>query len=123
MGASGMKRSLFIALAIALAGCADDTPRKSGPAPAASATYSPAPSVASPPPAPPPAPQPAADQCGLGELRGVVGKSRMEIPIPIEPGRRQVICETCPRSQDFVAGRQTVLFDARTGLVTSVSCG
>ncbi len=125
MDTAGLRRFAFVALTLALAACAGGSRRPSAPPPAAAAAYGPAPVVASDAsqPAAPPQPRPAPDQCALNELRGVVGKSRLEIPIPLEPGRRRVVCETCPRSQDFVAGRQTVLFDARTGLVTSVSCG
>ena len=123
MDTTGLKRLGSIALTLALVACADA--RKPAPPLAPAATYGPAPSVAAAPPIPvkPAEPRPAPDQCGLDELRGLVGKSRLEIPIPLEPGRRRVLCETCPRSQDIVAGRQTVLFDARTGLVTSVVCG
>ena len=123
MDTAGLRRAFWIGALLALAACADS--RKSPPPVAPAATYGPAPSVAAATPiaAPSPEPRPAADQCGLDELRGLVGRSRLEIPIPLEPGRRRVLCETCPRSEDTVAGRQTVLFDARTGLVTSVSCG
>jgi hypothetical protein len=123
MDTSGVTRFVSLALLLGLVACADA--RKPAPPLAPTATYGPAPSVAvaSAAPATPPQPRPAPDQCGLDELRGLVGRSRLEIPIPIEPGRRRVLCETCPRSEDVVAGRQTVLFDARTGLVTSVSCG
>jgi hypothetical protein len=123
MDTAGLRRCGSIALAFTLVACADA--RKPAPPLAPAATYGPAPSaaIATPAPVAPPEPRPVADQCGLDELRGLVGKSRLEIPIPLDPGRRRVICETCPRSGDVVAGRQTVLFDARTGLVTSVSCG
>lgn len=108
---------------LALVSCAGT--HKPAPPPAPAAAYGPAPAATSvsTPPAPPVGPRPGPDQCGLNELKGLVGRSRLEIPIPLEPGHRRVLCETCPRSDDVVAGRQTVLFDARTGLVTSVSCG
>lgn len=123
MGATGMRRFGPLAIVFTLVACADNThrPPAPAPAPAPSATYGPAPSAATPPPAP--EPHASADQCGLDELRGMVGKSRTEIPIPVEPGRRRVVCDTCPMTREFIAGRQTVLFDAKTGLVTSVSCG
>ena len=127
MDTTGLKRSAAMALALVLASCAENTRKPAEPAAAASATYGPAPAVAAvaPPAAPltPPQPRPAPDQCGLDELKGAVGRSRLELPIPLEPGRRQVVCESCPRSRDVIPGRQTVLFDPRTGLVTSVSCG
>lgn len=123
MDTAGMRRSVAIAILALLTACA--TPRKPVPPLAPAATYGPAPSVvaATPGPVSPPTPRPAPDQCGLDELRSLVGHSRLEIPIPLEPGHRRVLCETCPRTEDIVASRQTVLFDARTGLVTSVSCG
>jgi hypothetical protein len=125
MDTTGLKRVLAVGASLTVFACAD-SPKPKPPAPvAATAAYGPAPaaaSIASAPVAPPP-PRPAPDQCGLDELKGLVGRSRLEIPIPLEPGRRRVLCETCPRSEEVVAGRQTVLFDARTGLVTSVSCG
>ena len=123
MDTAGVRRSATIALSLVLVACADA--RKPAPPLAPAATYGPASSVAAaaPVPAPPPEPRPGADQCGLDDLRGLVGRSRLDIPIPLEPGHRRVLCETCPRSEEVVAGRQTVLFDAKTGLVTSVSCG
>ncbi len=119
MGAAGVKRLLSAVLTFTLVACAGSPKRATAPA-APAATYGPAPSAV---PAPPPEPRPASDQCGLSELKGVVGRSRLDIPIPLEPGRRRVLCDTCPRSPEIVPGRQTVLFDARTGLVTAASCG
>jgi hypothetical protein len=127
MDTTGLKRAASIGLSLALVACADarkPAPAMAAPA-AATATYGPSPTVAAAAPVTTVAPEPhaAPNQCGLDELRGLVGRSRVEIPVPIDPGHRRVLCDTCPRSPEVVAGRQTVLFDARTGLVTSVTCG
>ena len=114
MGAPSLKRLAGGSFAFALAACATTSPPPPPPKPTVEA---PAPVAA------PPAPKPAADQCGLSELDGLVGRPTTEIPIPLEPGRRRVVCETCPRTMEFAPNRQTVLFDAATGRVTSVACG
>ena len=119
MGKAGLKRCIGLAAALTLAACAAQTPAPPPPPP-------PAPRAASqppPPPMPPPAPKPAADQCGAGELQSLVGRPNSEIPIPLLPGRRRVVCTTCPMTQDYVPDRQTILFDAASGTVTSVKCG
>lgn len=74
-----------------------------------------------PPAAPKSAPAPP-DRCGAKDLQYLVGLPRTEIPIPVEPGLRQVICTTCPRSEDHRPERQTILFDQSTNLVTAVTC-
>ncbi|HEX7761946.1 MAG TPA: peptidase inhibitor I78, partial [Caulobacteraceae bacterium] len=68
-------------------------------------------------------PAPAPDQCGAGGLQYLVGHAKTEIPIPLRPDMRRVVCTTCPMTQDYVPGRQTVLFDAATGAVTAIKCG
>lgn len=125
-----MRRILLIAglapllLLQGLAGCASD------PKPAPPAAPPPAPA----PPAPPPpislppapisvAPPPPPDQCGAYELAGLVGKPRTQIPIPVNPARRRVVCTTCPRTEEFQPYRLTIEYDAATGLVTKVGCG
>ncbi|OYX30918.1 MAG: hypothetical protein B7Y99_11170 [Caulobacterales bacterium 32-69-10] len=119
-----MRRIGLAAAAIAiLAGCSSD-PK---PAPAPPPPPPPPPPPAAPirlPPAPiSVAPPPPPDQCGAYELTGLVGKPRSEIPVPLIPSRRRVVCTTCPRTQDFNPGRMTIEYDAATGRVTSVTCG
>ena len=82
--------------------------------PPVTAPQTPAPVPSTPPPPP--------DRCGAKDLQYLVGQPRTEIPIPIEPGLRRVICTTCPRSDDHRPERQTILFDQATSLVTSVTC-
>jgi hypothetical protein len=92
----------------------------------------PPPPVAAPPPlvTPPPvaaAPAvplpPADDQCGAYQLQGLVGQPRQSIPVPVDPSKRRVVCSTCPMTMDFNPERQTITYDATTGLVTKVQCG
>lgn len=79
--------------------------------------------------APPPRSQPPAfkpisnDQCGADALQYLIGKSRTEIPVPLNPGNRRVVCSSCVITQDYRADRQTIIFDTDTGLITSVKCG
>jgi len=66
---------------------------------------------------------PRRDACGASELQYLVGKPRADIPVPVNPSRRRVVCSTCVMTQDVVPSRQTIIYDASTGLVTSVRCG
>ena len=116
MGKAGMKRSVVLALVLALGACAAP--------PIPPAMPPPAPPPAPPPPRPtPPVLRPSDDQCGAAELQSLVGKSKTEIPIPLMPSMRRVVCTSCPMTQDYRPDRQTILFDAATGLVTAVKCG
>ena len=89
----------------------------------------PPPAVAPAPPPPPPqaiAPRPPAaptDSCGADALRYLVGKPRTDIPVPVNPGRRRVVCSTCAMTMDDQSTRQTIIFDSKTDLVSSVKCG
>lgn len=100
-----------------LTACAAEAPPPAPPPPPPPVAQAPPP-----PPAPRP-PPPAPDQCGAKDLQYLVGHSKTEIPIPLQPGMRRVVCTTCPMSQDFVPGRQTVMFDPATGAVTAIKCG
>jgi len=60
--------------------------------------------------------------CGAWELQWLVGRPRTEIPIPLNPSGRRVVCTTCPRTMDFNERRQTIEYDAATNLVVSVAC-
>jgi hypothetical protein len=117
---------LIAAASLLLAACADAPP----PPP-------PAPAPPPPPPAAPPAPPrvslppapistpppPPADQCGAAELASLVGRPRTEIPVPVIPALRRVVCTTCPRTFDYSPFRLTIEYDATTGRVTKVECG
>jgi len=82
------------------------------------------------PAAPPEAPAPQAspaptlqDACGAGPLQYLVGRPHTEIPPPLTPSHRRVVCSTCAVTRDFVPFRQTITYDSATGLVTAVKCG
>lgn len=78
----------------------------------------------------PPAPVPQAeykpmadDQCGASALQYLVGKPKTDIPVPLDPGSRRVVCSSCIVTQEYRADRQTITFDSDTGFITSVKCG
>jgi hypothetical protein len=115
MGKAGLRKGLGVIAILGVAGGALAQTYYSPPA------YPPA---ASPPPPPPSSysPRPSADQCGSHDLQYLVGRPTTEIPIPVEPSRRRVVCTTCPMTQEHYTFRQTILFDPVTGLVTAVTC-
>ena len=135
-----LKTGLVVAAFVALAGCASH-PLENERLPQAPAPVPPpAPPVYQPPaPAPIPAPQTSApapqasqspvyrpvagDQCGAAALQYLVGRPRTEIPVPLQPSTRQVVCSTCVITHDYRADRQTIVFDSDTGLIKSVACG
>jgi hypothetical protein len=115
-----------VLMALALTACAAPSSQTPPPAPAAST----APPQTPPPPAPPPdvstpltPPPPPKDACGASDLQYLVGKPRTDIPVPVNPSKRRVVCSSCVMTQDFVPFRQTIIYDANTGLVTAVRCG
>ena len=65
----------------------------------------------------------ANDQCGATGLQYLIGRPRTEIPVPLQPSTRRVVCSTCVITQDYRADRQTIVFDGDTGLIKSVACG
>lgn len=125
-----LKRTIALGLiAAGLYGCAsapEEAPPQRSQQPPAVAVPS-QPSV----PAPKPVTQPRApeykplanDTCGAQALQNLVGKPRTEIPVPLYPDKRRVVCSTCIVTQEFRADRQTIVFDTDTGLIKSVACG
>jgi hypothetical protein len=117
MAQGSVTRTWALAVLIALGSCAEQAkPPPQAPAPAP-APPPPPQAVA---PQPPPAPR---DSCGAAPLQYLVGKPRTDIPVPVNPSRRRVICSTCVTTHDIVSSRQTIVFDAQSGLVSSVKCG
>jgi hypothetical protein len=106
-----MKRIALLAVLLSLGACASDT----GPAPAP-----PPPMLVAPPKA---RPQVNADACGAHDLQDLIGHPRTDIPVPLHPSMRRVLCMSCPMTEDFAPMRQTILYDAETGLVRVVRCG
>jgi hypothetical protein len=115
----GRRTKVWAAIALmVLGGCAE--PAKPPPPPPPAEAPAPAPP---PPQATAPAPAPPKDSCGADPLQYLVGKQRSEIPVPVDPSRRRVVCSTCMMTQDYVPARQTIIYDSDTGLVRSVRCG
>lgn len=62
-------------------------------------------------------------QCDAPSLAYLVGKPKTQIPVPVEPARRRVSCSTCPIADDYRPDRTDIIFDTKTGVVLSVTCG
>jgi len=103
-------------LAVIAAGCTE--PAAPPPAPPPPAAEAPPPPVVAPPQA-----LGSKDSCGADPLQYLVGRPHTEIPVPVNPSLRRVVCSSCVVTQDFNPGRQTIVYDAQTGLVQSVKCG
>ena len=116
-GARGIGRVWAAAgLVLVVAACTE--PAKPPPAP-------PPPAAA---PAPPPVVSPpqalgSRDSCGADPLQYLIGRPRTDIPVPVNPNRRRVVCSSCAMTMDYNAVRQTIIYDSQTGLVRSVRCG
>ena len=116
MGKEGMRRLVSrIALVLALtslAACAQRPPQWAAPAP----TIEPVPLAKV-------APEPGKpDLCNAKSLSYLIGRPRTDIPIPVDPSTRQVVCTTCIAPDDHSDTRQRILFDAETSLITAVGC-
>ena len=97
----------------ALAACANRPPQWAAPAPTITPVTL---AKAAPEPGKP-------DLCNAQSLTYLIGRPRIDIPIPVDPSRRQVVCTTCIAPDDQSDTRQRILFDAETGLITAVGCG
>jgi hypothetical protein len=113
------RATAFLAL-IALASCAAPAPTPAPPVPAPPPATTAAPPVQAAPARAPPKP---ADACGAAALQYLVGRPRTQIPVPVYPDRRRVACSTCVLAPGVVPWRQTIIFDAASGLIKSVACG
>lgn len=122
--------AIFGFVVMGLYGCAS-TPEQAPPPPARtpvappSAVYNhPSQQPEQPRAAPAPEYKPLAnDTCGASALQRLVGKPRTEIPVPLNPSSRRVVCSSCVVTQEFRADRQTIVFDTDTGIIKSVKCG
>ena len=63
------------------------------------------------------------DACGAADLQALIGHSRTEIPVPVDPNRQRVACTTCPVTEDFRPDRLNFFFDADTGRIRQIRCG
>ena len=130
MKLSRQTMAFFACGIIGLAGCSatpeySPAPVSRPPVPSAPPSTPYSPPAASPAPAPEaPVYRPVAnDQCGAAGLQYLIGKPRTDIPVPLHPETRRVVCSTCVMTQEYRSDRQTIIFDTDTGLVSSVKCG
>lgn len=101
--------SLPALLILALAGCQSPVSDKPELPPAADAQ--------------PALPSGEADTCRASTYATLVGKDRkLTPPAPVGQVVR-VVCTTCPMTMDFNAERLNIFYDAKTGIVTRLSCG
>jgi hypothetical protein len=120
-----MKRILAASLMGLIVTSCGPTPAPEPQVPVAAAP----PRVQTPRTRPRPQPQPAPvrreppDLCGARPLQYLIGKSRTEIPVPVNVTNRRVTCTTCPVTMDFRADRLNIFFDADTGIIKEVKCG
>jgi hypothetical protein len=133
LGKAGLRLEGLIAVVLTVAAVLAACESAPTPAPATTAVSSP-PVVTAPPPPPPPAvaagpislppPGPVSrDTCGADLLQGLIGRPRTEIPVPVDPSKRRVVCTNCPRTMDLRPDRQTIEYNPENGAVTSVTCG
>ncbi|RZJ42943.1 MAG: hypothetical protein EON87_13400 [Brevundimonas sp.] len=61
--------------------------------------------------------------CKAGDLQWLVGRSKTEIPVPVEVVNRRVTCTTCMITEDYSAYRLNIFFNDQTGIVEQVRCG
>ena len=66
---------------------------------------------------------PTADLCKAGEMQWLVGRTKAEIPVPVDVANRRVTCTTCPVTQDFSPYRLNVFYDEKTEVIEQVRCG
>jgi hypothetical protein len=108
-----MKLHFAPVLALLLAACATNPPPEPPPPPSEHVVR----------PPPPRQPQANPDSCGARDLQYLIGRNRTEIPVPLYPNRRRVVCTTCPMTMDYSPLRQTITFDAETGIIREIKCG
>ncbi|MEI6438842.1 MAG: peptidase inhibitor I78 [Alphaproteobacteria bacterium] len=63
------------------------------------------------------------DLCKAQQVMGLIGKSRLEIPVPVVPALQRVACTTCPITMDYNPRRLNFFFDAETGVIKQIRCG
>lgn len=63
------------------------------------------------------------DLCKAADFQYLVGRSRTEIPVPVDVVSRRVVCTTCPVTMDFSAHRLNIFYNDQSGIVEQVRCG
>ncbi len=121
MGEETMRIGVLILTATLLASCSSSpTPSPDAAPPVAVAPITP---IAPPQPVEPELKPVNSDTCGVRDLQYLVGRPRTEIPVPVDPSKRRVLCSTCAATMDYRADRQTIVFDTQSGIIKTVSCG
>ena len=120
-----MKCILAVSLLGLMAASCGPTP---APEPQVPATVTPQPAQSQ-RPRPRPRPQPAPvrreppDLCGARPLQYLIGKSRTEIPVPVNVTNRRVTCTTCPVTMDYSPSRLNIFYEQSSGIIREVKCG
>ncbi|CAN5344942.1 hypothetical protein BH10PSE2_BH10PSE2_21840 [soil metagenome] len=63
------------------------------------------------------------DLCKARDLQWLVGRSKAEIPVPVDVVSRRVVCTSCAVTMDFSPYRLNIFFNEQTGVVEQVRCG
>jgi hypothetical protein len=63
------------------------------------------------------------DLCRASENQNLVGRSRTDIPVPVDVINRRVACTTCAITEDYSPYRLNIFYNQATGVVEEVRCG
>ena len=55
--------------------------------------------------------------------QALIGRPKIEIPVPLHPELQRVACTTCAVTLDFNPRRLNIFFDAQTGIIKEARCG
>lgn len=64
-----------------------------------------------------------ADMCKASDMQWLVGRSRRDIPVPVDVVSRRVVCTTCPVTEDYSPYRMNIFYNADNGVVERINCG
>jgi len=123
MGQGRVRAPAILALLIAGACAAPPSPTPVATASPPAPPGTPILAFLQPPPSAPAAPNPALAACGASDLQSLIGQPRTEIPVPVDPSHRRVLCSTCPLDPGYDPARQTIIYDPASGRVKDVRCG
>lgn len=96
-----MKHALLMSVLLGAAACAPVTPPTGGPDPV----------------------PPENDQCRASAYQSLVGHPRSHIPQQPAGATWRVSCSSCAVTMDYNPRRMNIVYDDRTEIVQSVSCG
>ncbi len=64
-----------------------------------------------------------ADSCGASKYQWLLGKLKSAIPAPPQGARWRIYSTNQVVTMDYVEGRMDIVWDAKTEIVKSVTCG